>query len=115
MFEELASSVRLAAEAGQAVIADATFMSAGHRAMIATAARQAGVAWHGFWLDAPLAVLEQRVAARRGDASDADVAVLLAAAKNDPGAGDWTRIDATDSVVALACIRKTLTDAGQLC
>ncbi len=115
VFEELASSVRLAAEAGQAVIADATFMSAGHRAMIATAARQAGVAWHGFWLDAPLAVLEQRVAARRGDASDADVAVLLAAAKNDPGAGDWTRIDATDSVVALACIRKTLTDAGQLC
>ncbi len=115
VFETLADSVRIAASSGQAVIADATFMSAAHRSMIAQAAKRAGVVWHGFWLDAPLSVLEQRVAARRGDASDADIAVLRAAAGNDPGAGDWTRVDATDTVSAAAQIRKAITAARELC
>ena len=58
------------------------------------------------WLHAPLALLEARVAARQGDASDATVAVLRAAWKAHPQApGDWTAIDATDGAAALAAAR----------
>jgi predicted kinase len=40
-----------------------------------------------------LAVLQARVEARRGDASDATQAVLNRLAAADPGAGDWIAID----------------------
>ena len=112
VLETLAQTVRCAAEAGQAVVADATFMDTAHRAMVADAARQAGVVFVGLWLQAPLAVLEQRVASRIGDASDATVAVLHAAAAHDPGPGDWTPIDATNVdasvTMALALARKAI-------
>jgi hypothetical protein len=53
-------------------------------------------------------VLEARVAARHGDASDADVAVLRRAARADPGSGDWLAVDATDAGGALAAVRQRL-------
>ncbi|MBN8929519.1 MAG: AAA family ATPase [Rhodospirillales bacterium] len=93
---ELAAGAEIAARAGHAVIADATFLDPAHRAAIAAAAARAGVPFLGLWLQAPLPVLEARIAARRGDASDATVAVLHAAAARDPGAGTWQAIDATD-------------------
>jgi aminoglycoside phosphotransferase family enzyme/predicted kinase len=112
VLETLAEAVRCAAGAGQAVVADATFMDPAHRAMVADAARQAGVAFVGLWLQAPLAVLEQRVASRTSDASDATVAVLHAAAAHDPGPGGWTPIDATDvhasETLVLTLARKAL-------
>ena len=85
-----------------AVIMDATFMDPGLRAAAQARARAAGAGFVGLWLTAPLAVLEQRVGARVGDASDADVAVLRAAAGRDPGPGDWRAVDATDAGRALA-------------
>ena len=57
------SSPRLSATAaagGHAVIADATFIDMGHRRTVETAAREAGVAFVGLWLEAPLAELEAR-------------------------------------------------------
>jgi predicted kinase len=78
--------------AGHAVIADATFMHPEHRRAIAAAAGKAP--FHGVWLTAPLAEMRARVAGRRGDASDADEAVLLRAARGDPGAGDWQEVAA---------------------
>jgi predicted kinase len=115
VFETLAATVRLAAEGGQAVVADATFMDIEHRAMVKEAARQAGVAFQGFWLQAPLSDLEQRVAARVGDASDATVEVLHAAAPNDPGPLDWTPVDASDATNALARVRNFLPVTTQTC
>jgi hypothetical protein len=96
VFEELARLVATAAKAGHAVIADATFMDLAHRSLVETAAKQAGVAFLGIWLTVPLAELEQRIAARSGDASDATVEVLHAAADADPGAGAWHAVDASD-------------------
>ncbi len=64
------------------------------RAAIEAAAAAAGVPFHGFWLRAPLDVLRARVAARTGDASDATVAVLEAAAARDPGPVSWRVLDA---------------------
>jgi len=100
VFRELASLANLAARGGHAVIADATFMDPAHRSMIETAARQANVPFIGIWLTAPRDVLEQRIGARTGDASDATVDVLRSAARNDPGPGAWRAIDATDATAA---------------
>jgi aminoglycoside phosphotransferase family enzyme/predicted kinase len=100
VFRELATMAQTVAGAGHAVIADATFLSLEHRALIRQAAAGAGVPFVGFWLQAPLAALERRVTERTGDASDATVAVLRAAAPNDPGPGDWAAIDATDAATA---------------
>ena len=90
---------------GHAAIADATFLDLSHRAMVEAAAKQAGVPFVGIWLSAPLAVLEARVAARSGDASDATVAVLRRASCNDPGPRDWHAVDAADRETALAPIK----------
>ena len=98
VFAELAAAVRCLAAAGHAVVADATFMAPVHRTLLANAA--GATPCRGIWLHAPLAVLEARVAARRDDASDADLNVLHQAARNDPGAGDWLAVDATDGETA---------------
>lgn len=101
----LAELTALAAEAlrgGHAVIADAAFLRPEERAAIEAAGGAAP--FQGFWLEAPLAVLRARVVARRGDASDADVAVLEAAAARDSGPISWTRLDAAaDPVPAARC------------
>jgi uncharacterized protein len=62
----------------------------------------------GAWLQAGLGVLEARIAARSGDASDADLAVLRRAAPSDPGPRGWTALDATDTEAALAALRAAI-------
>lgn len=96
------------ATAGHAVIADTTFLDPRVRADLEAAVRAAGVPFLGVWLQAPLAVLEARVAAREGDASDATVTVLRHAAERDLGPGDWLAVDATDGAVAERRIRDGL-------
>jgi len=59
----------------------------------------------GLWLEASMAVLEERVKARRGDASDATLAVLHAAARSGAGAGQWVAIDAGGGETGLAAAR----------
>jgi aminoglycoside phosphotransferase family enzyme/predicted kinase len=100
VFGELTQSAGVAASGGHSVIADATFMSLAHRSMIEAAASRAGVPFLGIWLNAPLELLEQRIAARSGDASDATVEVLRAAAGHDPGPGSWRLVDASDEAAA---------------
>ncbi len=100
VFGELATQAEAAALSGHAVIADATFMDLSHRGIIEAAAKRAGARFLGIWLRAPHAVLEQRVAARVGDASDATVRVLRAAAGHDPGAAGWHDVDASESTAA---------------
>jgi aminoglycoside phosphotransferase family enzyme/predicted kinase len=92
-----------AASGGHAVIADATFLDPAHRRALAQAAHDAGVRFVGLWLHAPLPLLEGRVAARQGDASDATVTVLRSAHKAHPHPpADWIAIDATDAAAAIA-------------
>jgi uncharacterized protein len=105
VFTELATLVREAAAGGHAVIADATFIDAGHRRTVEIAAREAGVAFVGLWLEAPLAELEARIAGRQRDASDATVAVLRAASETHPDAADWSAIEAVSPGVALSQAR----------
>ena len=92
--------------AGHAAIADATFLAEADRTRIAAASTQ--VPFTGIWLEAPMATLASRIAARTGDASDADLTILARAAAKDPGPITWHRLDATDPQ-ALARFIETVT------
>jgi predicted kinase len=104
VFRELAAMA--AAARGHGVVADATFMNKAHRAMLREAAGD--VPFLGVWLTAAPEVLRARVAARRGDASDADLRVVESALRGDPGAGDWVQVDATDAEAASGAILDAL-------
>jgi hypothetical protein len=94
VFAAVARGAAVALAAGHAVIADAVYLAPLQRRAIEAAARLAGVPFAGLWLEAPAALLEQRVTERRNDVSDADVAIVRAQAGIDPGPLDWTRLDA---------------------
>ncbi len=108
VFNELAAMTRAAR--GHGVIADATFMNPAHRAVVREAA--GSTPFFAVWLMASPEVLRARVAARRGDASDADLAVLESALVADPGPGDWLAVEATDAEAAVAAVRRVLDRAG---
>jgi hypothetical protein len=79
---------------GGTVLADAVFDRVADREGIEAAARQAGVPFAGFWLDAGAGVLERRVAARKGGPSDAGVAVLRRQLARFSGQSGWRGVDA---------------------
>jgi hypothetical protein len=108
---ELARAVGEVAAAGHAVVADATFLDPADRAAVARAAGPTH--FLGVWLQAPLDVLEARVAGRSGDASDASVAVLRRAAASGRDAGTWRAVDSTCAAAALASVRFLL--SGNSC
>jgi aminoglycoside phosphotransferase family enzyme/predicted kinase len=112
VFAALVDLARETAAGGHAVIADATFTDQRHRTLLALAARAAGVPFHGLWLEAPLPLLEARIAARQHDASDATIAVLRKLSANHSQAGDWTTIDASDTAIAQTAAKAAI---AQLC
>jgi uncharacterized protein len=68
------------------------FLKPAERAAAEQAAEAAGVAFEGVWLDVPPEVMKQRLAARTGDASDADGRVLAQQLTRDPGEIGWKRV-----------------------
>ena len=108
--EELFIIAEAALRQGHAVALDAVFLDPHHRRHAAEIAARAGVPFQGFWLEAPMEILKSRILARRGDASDATIAVLERAAKADPGPMDWMRLDAAGEAQAAA--RKALGVTG---
>ena len=102
VYAEFFAMAEAAARKGHTVIADAAFLAPAMRAGIEAAAGRAGVPFQGLWLEAPMDVLRARVAARTGDASDADLAVLKRAAEADPGSIRWARLDAASGTVGKA-------------
>jgi len=112
VYETLGREATAALHNGQSIVADAVFLHPDERAAIAAIAQQAGATFAGFWLAAPEAVLEERLARRRGDASDADAAVLRFQLAQDPGVIDWHRLEASSGIAdqasaALAVIART--------
>jgi predicted kinase len=87
---------------GHGCIAEAVFDRAQDRAAIEAVALAAGVPFAGFWLEAPVEVLAQRIAGRRGDPSDADEAVMRAQVARGNEDARWTRLDAGQGVEAMA-------------
>lgn len=101
-YETLFADARALLAAGRAVVLDATFTNPAMRARAEALAAEAGVAFEGVWLEAPLAVLESRVAARKGDASDATVEVLRGQFEALDPAIPWRRLDTSVSPEAAA-------------
>jgi predicted kinase len=82
--------------AGQAVIIDAVAARPEERSSFAAACARAAAPFTGFWLQAPLALRAKRVASRRGDPSDADVAAVHAEEGWEIGANPWRVLDAAE-------------------
>jgi aminoglycoside phosphotransferase family enzyme/predicted kinase len=107
-----AEEARTVLENGHAAIADAVFDRPSDRDRMARIAAALGVPFAGLWLEAPPAVLVARVAARRGDASDATTEVVRAQLDRDPGTIGWKRIGAGDDAGATAARALELIDAS---
>ncbi len=98
-----------ALSAGRSVIIDAVSARAEERARFAATAARAEVPFTGLWLDVDEAVAVQRAGGRRGDASDADAAVVRRQRAYDLGAMAWIRLDANGTPEAtLAAARRVL-------
>ena len=85
--------------AGHAVIVDAVFAKPEERARVEAVAAELGVRFQGLWLTAPRERLTERVAGRRGDASDATSEVVRRQLGWHLGAfaATWKAIDASGS------------------
>lgn len=94
-------SVQLTAD-GAPVIANAVFDREQDRAAFDAAARAEGVLLEGFWLEADAGLLQERVAGRRGGASDATVDVLRLQLARERQATSWHKLDATKPAPVLA-------------
>ena len=82
---------------GFTAITDAVYGLDDEREAIAEVARRAKARFDGLWLEAPQAVLEQRIASRVGDASDATADVLRFQLDRIARAPTWRAISAAGS------------------
>lgn len=103
VFGELADRARVLLRAGRTVIADGVYGDAKQRLRIERVAVELGVPFRAVWLEAARTVLESRVSARTGDASDADVMVVRRQAEqiDEVGVG-WHRVAAGGPLAAVA-------------
>lgn len=77
--------------AGHSVILDAVFARVDERHAAEDLAQRVGVRFEGLWLDVPKDVAQARVAARKGDASDATPDVVERQFGYDLGRIDWKK------------------------
>jgi hypothetical protein len=95
-YGEMERLCALSLSQGHSALADATFTHPGSRARIEAVAQKAGVPFFGFWLDLDEATAMARVAARKGDVSDATSRVVAQQFKTGWGQMAWQKIAATD-------------------
>ncbi len=109
VYAVLYDKARRIARAGHSVIADAVFAREHEREAIEAVAREAGVAFQGFYLNADLETRVKRVGGRGPDASDADAAVARRQEEFALGDVEWTIVDASGTPAeTLAGARATL-------
>ncbi len=102
VFANLRDQARIALAAGQSAIVDAVHKTPEERRLVAEVAESLGLPFTGLWLTAPVEVLIGRIAHRRADASDATAAVVLLQADQPSGEIDWTALDASRPIRAIA-------------
>ncbi len=98
VYERLVIKARTALRAGQSVLLDATFGAAAERSAAASVAAEAGVAFVGLFLDAPLATRLERIGSRSGDASDADADVARRQTAEPLAEQGWAAVAASGSL-----------------
>jgi aminoglycoside phosphotransferase family enzyme/predicted kinase len=112
VYRLLLNKAERALAAGHSVVVDAVFMKLEERLDLEAVATRTGAGFAGLWLEAPADTLIARVEARRGDASDADAAVVQSQLARPTGAMSWTRVDARgDREATLAAAAAKLSPA----
>jgi len=96
-YGEVYTQARRALAAGHSVITDAVFAKPDQRAAIQAVADEVGAPFDGLWLEAPEAVMADRVTRRQDNASDADAEILRQQLAYDIGPMEWTRVDSSGS------------------
>jgi aminoglycoside phosphotransferase family enzyme/predicted kinase len=99
---------KAALTAGHSVILDAVFSAESERSMAEQLARNSHAGFAGIWLEADPFLLKSRVTGRRGDASDADAAVVEKQLGYQPGEIRWSKVDASGSVAASEALVKQI-------
>ncbi|ASG23406.1 AAA family ATPase [Nitrospirillum viridazoti] len=98
VYDRLHTQAAACLAAGRSVILDAVFADPAERALAADVAARAHVRFTGLWLQAPEAVLAERLHRRSEgparDASDADMPVLLSQMRKGAGEVRWAILDA---------------------
>ena len=97
VYERVAEIASATLASGFTAITDAVYGTEHEREAIAAVARRARVRFDGLWLEGPPALLEQRIAARVGDASDATAGVLRFQLDRITRPRTWHAIDAAGS------------------
>jgi uncharacterized protein len=113
VYEALESRAAVVLAAGQAVIVDAVHLDPRAREGIERVALDCGVPFQGLWLSAPAEVLAERVQARRGDASDATLAVMRRQLDVDPGPLTWVTLTSDADPETVAVRAKAALDLGR--
>jgi uncharacterized protein len=102
VYRRIDDKARRALRAGHSVVLDATFSSASDREAAARAGFEAGVAFDGLFLEAPLETRLARLEARRPDASDADARVARSQAADPLREPGWSPVDASQDLARTA-------------
>ena len=114
VYDALMADAGRALAAGHSVILDAVFARPGEREAAKQAALQAGVAFHGIFLQTALEMRVGRIEQRVGDASDADRSVALAQESQVVEPTDWTAVDSSGAPEAtLEAARSAIGLPGQ--
>jgi aminoglycoside phosphotransferase family enzyme/predicted kinase len=111
VYDAIVKRARSAILAGHSVILDAVFAREEERQMVEKMAHDAHVNFFGFWLDAPLEMLKERVSSRVNDASDATPNIVDVQYKLPLGNIGWKRLDASGSLNRTAA--SIMTDLDQ--
>src|SRR5262249_34132292 len=94
VYGEMFDLARRTLNAGRAVVLDAVFLDPDERRAAENIGASLDAPFHGLWLEAHPDQLRARVAARSGDASDADIRVLEEQLERDAGPIAWRRATA---------------------
>lgn len=97
VYDWIAEAAARVIRAGYTAMVDAVYGTAEEQLQITAVAEATDVPFCGLWLTAAPSILEQRIEARRGDASDATVDVLCQQLTRVQEPVSWTQIDASVS------------------
>jgi hypothetical protein len=103
IYKRLNETAKAALTAGQSVILDAVFSKESERRAASQIAQEMDVPFTGLWLRAPAERMIERVELRKGDASDANAAVVKRQLEYDTGEIDWQIVDAGSSPDNVLC------------
>ena len=112
VYSRLLHKVEAILQTGHCVILDAVFPEPQQRERPKAIAERLGIPFLGIWLEASNEQMLARVAARRGDASDANTSVVLQQLESIVPPSDWRKVDASSTLEETAAKVKSLLRSG---